>query len=352
MADVARKAGVHRSTVSRSLKNDPRISDKIKKHVQETAEEMGYRPNPLISALGALRTHHNRITLPLTLGYIQRGNRPLLEQFRGAVEMANHNGYKVEEFRINEKMSADRLNKILVNRNIRGLILAPLPEAHGSFSLDWERFATVTMEYSFTSPRFDRIVPDSFQSVIQIMDQCMALGHSRIGLLLTRTVHERNERLLTAAYRQYTQENHPTSALPPLIVESSDQTEQLKDWIITQRPQVVISSNHLIPEVETCLSELEIKVPEEIGIINLNTFPESQKYTGTSLDARMMGAQSVAQLIHKLNNNQYGIPSSRITIQMDIEWIEGQTLLPASKMSSPRIHVKSPQQHSPRVRAK
>ena len=48
-----------------------------------------------------------------------------------------------------------------------------------------------------------------------------------------------------------------------------------------------------------------------------------------------MGSRAVAHLISKLNNNQFGIPSARVTIQTDIEWEDGETLLPAKAMSRP-----------------
>lgn len=55
MADVARAAGVHQTTVSLALRSHPRIPENTRKRIQQVAEEMGYRPNPLVSALIAQR---------------------------------------------------------------------------------------------------------------------------------------------------------------------------------------------------------------------------------------------------------------------------------------------------------
>ena len=51
--DIARELGVSNSTVSRALRNNPRISDEVTERVKKTAAKMGYIPN---SAAQSLRT--------------------------------------------------------------------------------------------------------------------------------------------------------------------------------------------------------------------------------------------------------------------------------------------------------
>ena len=55
MAEIAQSLGVAPSTVSRALRNDPRISVELRKRVRTVADELGYQPNPLVSALMANR---------------------------------------------------------------------------------------------------------------------------------------------------------------------------------------------------------------------------------------------------------------------------------------------------------
>src|SRR5512140_818827 len=51
LQEIARRAGVSRSTVSRVMRNDPRISPATAARVQAAARELNYRPNPLLSTL-------------------------------------------------------------------------------------------------------------------------------------------------------------------------------------------------------------------------------------------------------------------------------------------------------------
>ena len=54
--EIARQLGVSRSTVSRALKNHPRISQETRLRVQEAAQALGYIPNYLAQSLSSHRT--------------------------------------------------------------------------------------------------------------------------------------------------------------------------------------------------------------------------------------------------------------------------------------------------------
>ena len=91
LKDVAARAGVSTSAVSRSFTEGASVSDKTRKKVMKAAAELGYRPNALASSLTTGRTKliglvsdnfHNPIFLEVfdlfTQGLQARGYRPLL----------------------------------------------------------------------------------------------------------------------------------------------------------------------------------------------------------------------------------------------------------------------------------
>jgi LacI family transcriptional regulator len=53
MSDLAAAAGVSKMTVSLALRGHQKISPATRKRIQELAEKMGYRPNPLVQTLMA-----------------------------------------------------------------------------------------------------------------------------------------------------------------------------------------------------------------------------------------------------------------------------------------------------------
>ncbi len=91
LREVAERAGVSRSAVSRTFTDGASVSDKTRRIVLQAADELGYRPNALASSLTTGRTKmiglisnnfHNPIFLQVfdlfTKGLQERGLRPLL----------------------------------------------------------------------------------------------------------------------------------------------------------------------------------------------------------------------------------------------------------------------------------
>ena len=91
LKDVAERAGVSRSAVSRTFTEGASVSEKTRRKVEKAAQELGYSPNALASSLTTGRTKliglisnnfHNPIFLEVfdlfTRGLQDRGLRPLL----------------------------------------------------------------------------------------------------------------------------------------------------------------------------------------------------------------------------------------------------------------------------------
>ena len=55
MEDVARAVGYSRATVSLALRGDASIPEKTRQRIAKVAEKLGYRTNPLVSALMSLQ---------------------------------------------------------------------------------------------------------------------------------------------------------------------------------------------------------------------------------------------------------------------------------------------------------
>lgn len=99
LKDVAARAGVSRSAVSRSFTPGASVSAKTRAKVEQAARELGYAPNALASSLTTGRTKligliannfHNPLILDVfnlfTRGLQDRGLRPLLVNLSGATD--------------------------------------------------------------------------------------------------------------------------------------------------------------------------------------------------------------------------------------------------------------------------
>src|SRR5690606_27714546 len=60
LADVARVAGVHPTTVSLALRDHPSIPSETRARIRAVAKELGYRRDPLLDAFNFHRVRHSR----------------------------------------------------------------------------------------------------------------------------------------------------------------------------------------------------------------------------------------------------------------------------------------------------
>ena len=91
LKEVAKRAGVSRSAVSRAFTDGASVSDRMRLKVEQAARDLGYSPNALASSLTTGRTKliglvsnnfHNPVFLEVfdafTRGLQDKGLRPLL----------------------------------------------------------------------------------------------------------------------------------------------------------------------------------------------------------------------------------------------------------------------------------
>lgn len=102
LKEVAQRAGVSRSAVSRTFTDGASVSDRMRRRVEKAADELGYARNALASSLTTGRTgliglvsnnFHNPIFLEVfdlfTRGLQERGLRPLLVNLSDETDPAN-----------------------------------------------------------------------------------------------------------------------------------------------------------------------------------------------------------------------------------------------------------------------
>src|ERR1035437_1423642 len=129
LRDLAQKAGVSHVTISRALRNDPSISAARRGEVKKLAEEMGYRPDPSLSALAAYRFARQEHKIQSALAWVNRYQDPkqwrkfgeLKAYWIGAEKAAQRFGYHLEEIIWAPGQPVKRLEKILEARGVRGI---------------------------------------------------------------------------------------------------------------------------------------------------------------------------------------------------------------------------------------
>lgn len=322
MKDVAKRAGVARSTVSMALRNDPSISLPTRQRIQRLAEEMGYRTNPMVSALmTGLRTGRKE-TRPITLAFVstfpdelEKGMSSLGRYRNGACTHARNLGYHIEHFRLSPpQMTAKRLNEVMRARGITGIVLAPFPDrAAASFQIDWEFFATVAIGHSLKSPQIHRVVHHHSHGLNLAFDTLYSRGYRRIGLIMTSLLDQRVDHNWTAAFlvkRLLHKEDFP-------MLISETWTEAIfRRWFEREKPDAIVS---ILPEVPVWLKNLGLRVPEDVGYATLDRCPEAP-WPGVDQNSDHIAAAAVDLLVEQLYHNRYGIPETPKSVLIEGKW--------------------------------
>lgn len=330
MHDVARYAGVHQTTVSRALRNDRRLPAATCERIQRIAEKMGYRPHPLVSALIALRRSRHPPRYHATLGYLLRGESDApsrQEHLRGLRAAAAMQGYQVTPFLFDANTrSQQRLSRALRARGIHALVIGSLPEAHGHFELEWDQFSTVVIEYTFTTPAFDRVVHDSYAGMRRIMAESRRRRRRRVGLTLSHTGHERTERLNTAAYWAEQKADGFFAAVPPLILPEW-RPAAFQHWFEHARPEVLVTSNEFLPEILAWCARRRLRPGDDLQLANVNAAADGP-VSGIYQNPFAIGVMAARLVIERMLQNERGVPAVPYTVLTRGAWVEGTTLRP------------------------
>ncbi len=120
MRDIAKKAGVSKSTVSRALGDDPRVNEETKKRIKQLAKDMKYQPHKAAQALANNNTNIIGIVFPKFPRSI--ADPFFLEFLQGIGDVAVKNGYSLNLYNddIEEK---GNLDVIFHKHNVDGVIL-------------------------------------------------------------------------------------------------------------------------------------------------------------------------------------------------------------------------------------
>jgi LacI family transcriptional regulator len=332
MQMIADEVGVSRMAVSLALRNSPKISRAMRQRIQETAERLAYRPNPLVRALMTqLHDFRRAQHLPTTIAYLTsfptrngwRRPGPFVEFFEGAKQRAEALGYQLEEWWTGKPGSYEkRLSEILSQRHIFGVLVAPLPEGGGTLTFDWASFATSTIAYSLAEPAINRASNDQYQSITMALAELAKLGYRRMGLAMTMEQDVRVQRKWSAGFLVYQQDIPSKRRVPALLVDGTFK-QAFVDWYKEHRPDVVLTQE---PRCAEYLRDLGLRVPQDVGVAHMALTDADEGFGGINQNARLVGASAIDLVDAQLRRNERGLPGTPKTVLIQGRWVNGPTI--------------------------
>jgi LacI family transcriptional regulator len=332
MQQIADAAGVSRMAVSLALRNSPKISPRTTERIRKIAEELGYRPNPMVAALMTQLRHGREVKRPSTIAYLTayptedgwRRPGPFIAFREGARKRAEQLGYTLEDWWLKRPgLTEQRFCEILDTRNIHGLIIAPLPPGGGELDLNWSQFAAATIGYSMTAPDLHRASNHQYGTINLALEKLVAMGYRRIGLALSAETDERVKHHWSAGMLVHQQLMARADRVPPLLTRGPF-GRSFAEWLSTYRPEVVVSQEWQVMRI---LDGLGLKVPEDIGFVHLALGDrEQQQWAGMDQNSELVGAAAVDLVDAQLRRNERGVPTVAKTVLVPGFWVPGPTV--------------------------
>lgn len=182
--DVAKKAGVSPSTVSRVLSNNSRISRETSQRVRDVMEELGYHPNIMAKSLVSRTTESICVILPKPAEELFL-NLFFMELIRGIVTQANRSGYDVLiSSGGSEQEEVEALSRLLKGKRVDGAILLYSRKDDQVVEfLTSNHYPFVLIGRSEKYPDILSVDNDNVQAAYDATKHLISLGHERIGFV-------------------------------------------------------------------------------------------------------------------------------------------------------------------------
>lgn len=269
--DVARLAGVSQPTVSRALREDPRVSESTRERVRRAAASLNYVPNEVGRNLSTRST--GRVAMVADL------QNPLYPQLMGPVHAAlESRGYRMMLFAENGDADQATVYDRLFDQSIDGVILtttrigSTLPAALARRGIPY-----VMLNRTLPGAEASSCVADNSGGARQVAAQFLRDGRRRIAAILgpeqTSTALEREQ-----GFRQALAD--ADIALPERYVRRGWFTYEAgyagMRQLMAERPApeaVFCANDHVAVGAINVAHELGISIPDDVALIGFDDLP-------------------------------------------------------------------------------
>ena len=302
--EVAERAGVALSSVSRALSGHPDVSTVMRNRVLDAAAAVGYEPDLLAQSL--------RRGATMTIGFVVGDiSNPLLSQIAlGAETKLRSAGYSMLLTNsVNEPGLDAQHIRLLRRRRVDGLLLSLADEAEEDTltALQQAKIPSVLIDRDLPGQAFaGAVLSDHSAGVTTAVEHLLALGHRRIGLVngnpRVRPARERDRALRRACRR------HPeVMAMVRSGSYSASHGEAATASLLAAqvRPTAIIAGgNQILTGVLRALSRAGLTAPSDISIVTCDDVPLSEfidpPVATITRDPEEMGSVAAEMLLEQL----------------------------------------------------
>lgn len=310
--DVAALAGVSPSTVSRTCKNNPSISEETKERVRKAMAELGYEPNFQASNLASQNSRTIGIILTASAKEVYE-NSFYLEAIQGISHYCNGRQYMTTIVTGQDEAEIlDAVRSMSRSGKVDGFIILyskkddPVIDYLFNEGLLYILIGKAT-QYTNQTIYIDN---DNLLAGREAAEYLYQLGHRRIAYLGS------DSSLMFSADRkagyQLALASHQLPVRPEYCVEVknvSENNEEAIRGLLMQKDRptaILVSDDILAVSLERVCLENHLAIPEDLSIISFNNslFARltSPQLTSIDIGAGQLGSEAASQIINHIEN--------------------------------------------------
>jgi LacI family transcriptional regulator len=322
LEEIAKLAKVSRSTVSRVINDDPKVSPATRKRVLAVVQRKNYHPNVAARGLATGRSHVIGLVIPMGVSALFTDPYfPLLIQ--GVSAACNAHDHSVMLWIAEPEYERRTIQQILHNGLIDGVIVAshllddPVVEALKKSSMPF-----VMIGRQPEPGNISYVDVDNQNSAREIVEHLLRLGYRRIATITgPKNMIAGSDRLegYLAAFR-----GKGIAPDPSLIVEG-DFTEAgghaAMQRLLPQNPDAVFAASDVMAMgALRALREANLRVPQDIALVGFDDMPFAARtdppLTTVRQPVHRTGFVAAETLIDLVTNP--GSPARRIVLPTEL----------------------------------
>jgi LacI family kdg operon repressor len=272
MADVAKEAGVSKSTVSQFLNNRfEYMGDKTKIKIEEAIARLGYQPNYIARSLKQKRTSMVGIIVANIMHRFSTEVSRAIEDF-----FHKHDLHAIVCNADDDPVKEKKYIEMLRAKQVDGLIIFPTGHNNDLYkSMIKEGYPVVFMDRRVSDLDVFSVVTDNMESTYRAVMALINKGNRKIAFAVQPlTISTRIERLegYKKALLESGLEINPDFVLEASISEMKMRLEKL--FLLEARPTALFAANdRVFLEVVEFLQAKGIKLGREIDLIVFDNIP-------------------------------------------------------------------------------
>lgn len=271
ISDIAKKAKVSQSTVSRVLNNSGYVKDETKKRIEEVIKELNYTPSAIARSLSKRETNVIGVIVPdITNSYFG-------EVIKGISEVADKNNLNIILYNTENSFEKEiRALNLLKEQRIKGIIMTP-GFGTDDFDITYNQIIqslhcpVILACADVNSTEFNGVFVDNIKGAYDCVNLLIKRGHKKIGILLGPLSSEPMSQRLVG-YKKALIENN-ISIKDNYILKGDFSFE--KAYEITKAmfdsedypSALIVCTNRMTMGVIKAVEEYNKKIPNDLAII-------------------------------------------------------------------------------------